>query len=109
MDHLNITERKGDGYALLEVIGTVNSYTYTDFQQRVYSLIKTTNLVLDMSRVSNLSSSGLGVLMSAVEDGQESGHKLYIMSPSEIVRLAIESTGFSELFPIIRSANEVLL
>ncbi len=108
MDHLSITERKSDGYVLLEIIGTVNSYTYTDFQQKVYGLIKTTNLVLDMSRVSNLSSSGLGVLMSAVEDGQETGHKLYIMTPSEIVRMAIESTGFQELFPIIRSATEVM-
>jgi anti-anti-sigma factor len=108
MDHLNITERKGDGFALLEVLGTVNSYTYTEFQQKVYVLIKTTNLVLDMSRVSNLSSSGLGVLMSAVEDGQESGHKLYVMNPSEIVRMAIDSTGFAEMFPIIRSTNEVM-
>lgn len=107
MDHLNITERRGDAHVLLEIIGTVNSYTYTDFQQRVYSLIRETNLVLDMSRVSSLSSSGLGVLMSAVEEGQELGHKVYIMNPSEIVRMAIESTGFPDLFPIIRSVNEV--
>lgn len=108
MDHLNITERKGDGYMLLEVMGTVNSYTYSDFQQRVQKIVAATNLVLDMSRVSNLSSSGLGVLMSAVEDGQEHGHKLYILNPSDIVRLAIESTGFAEMFPVIRSINEVM-
>ncbi len=108
MDNLNITERKGDGYVLLEVMGTVNSYTYTDFQQKVYSLIKATNVILDMSRVTNLSSSGLGVLMSAVEDGEQTDHKLYIMSPSEIVRLAIESTGFQDAFPIIRTVGEVM-
>lgn len=108
MDHLNITERKGDGYVLLEVVGAINSYTYTDFQQRLSNIMKTTHLVLDLGRVSNLSSSGLGVLMAAVEDGEETGHKLYLMNPSEIVRLAIESTGFSQLFPIIRSPAEVL-
>lgn len=108
MDHLSISERKGDGYVLLEIVGIVNSYTYTDFQNRVYSLIRATNVVLDLSRVSNLSSSGLGVLMTAVEDGQETGHKLYIMGPSEIVRMAIESTGFAQLFPIIRSVSEVM-
>ncbi len=108
MDHLNITEKKGDNYILLEIVGTVNSYTYTEFQQKVYSIIKTTNLILDMGRVTNLSSSGLGVLMSAVEDGEEAGTKLYIMSPSDIVRLAIESTGFQHLFPVIRSVGEVM-
>ncbi|HOJ99102.1 MAG TPA: anti-sigma factor antagonist [Termitinemataceae bacterium] len=107
MDHLNISERLGDNYVLLEIMGTINSYTYSDFQQRVYTLIDQTNLVLDMSRVSSLSSSGLGVLMSAIEIGQERGHKLYILNPSEIVRLAIESTGFPELFQIIRSIHEV--
>ncbi|MCX7655799.1 anti-sigma factor antagonist [Treponema sp. J25] len=107
MDHLNISERPGDNYVLLEIMGTINSYTYSDFQQRVYTLIDQTNLVLDMSRVSSLSSSGLGVLMSAIEIGQERGHKLYILNPSEIVRLAIESTGFPELFQIIRSIHEV--
>jgi anti-anti-sigma factor len=108
VEHLNITERKGDTYVLLEVMGSVNSYTYTEFQQRVYSLIRMTNLILDMARVTNLSSSGLGVLMSAVEDGEDCGHKLYIMNPSEIVRLAVESTGFSDMFPVIHSVNEVM-
>lgn len=108
MDHLNITERKGDGYVLLEVMGTINSYTYLDFQQRVYNLIKTTNLVLDLRRVTNLSSTGLGVLMTAVEDGQETAHRLYLLNPSEIVLMAIDSTGFAEFFPIIRSVSELM-
>lgn len=108
MESISIVEKNGPNYALLEVAGTVNSYTYTEFQEKVYSLIKETNLVLDLSRVVNLSSSGLGVLMAAVDDGEEGGHKLYVMNPSEIVRLAIESTGFSEMFPVIYSLTEVI-
>lgn len=108
MDHLNITERKGETYVRLEISGTVNSYTYNEFQQRIFGLVKSSDVVLDMSRVTNLSSSGLGVLMAAVEDGQESGHRLYLLNPSEIVRLAIESTGFSELFTIIHGISEIL-
>jgi len=108
MESITIVEKAGPNYALLEVSGTVNSYTYTEFQQKVYSLIKETNLVLDLSRVVNLSSSGLGVLMAAVDDGEDEGHKLYVMNPSEIVRLAIESTGFEDMFPVIYSLTEVV-
>jgi anti-anti-sigma factor len=108
MENITIVEKTGSNYALLEVAGTINSYTYTEFQNKVYSLIKETNLVLDLSRVSNLSSSGLGVLMAALDDGETVGKKLYIMKPSEVVRLAIESTGFSELFTVIYSLTEVL-
>jgi anti-anti-sigma factor len=107
MDHLNISERTSENYYILELIGTVNSYTYRDFQQRVYSRIEKTNVVLDMSRVSRLSSSGLGILMAVIDMGQERSHRLYILNPSEIVRLAIESTGFPELFQIIQSIHEV--
>lgn len=108
MENISIIEKTGSNYALLEVSGTINSYTYTEFQAKVYSLIKVTNLVLDLSRVTNLSSSGLGVLMSALDDGEEAGFKLYVMKPSEVVRLAIESTGFSEMFTVIYALTEVV-
>lgn len=108
MENIAIVEKSGSNYALLEVSGTINSYTYTEFQNKVYALIKQTNLVLDLSRVTNLSSSGLGVLMAALDDGEEAGNKLYIMKPSEVVRLAIDSTGFSEMFSVIYSLTEVL-
>lgn len=108
MENISIAEKSGSNYTLLEIAGTINSYTYTEFQVKVYSLIKKGNLVLDLSRVTNLSSSGLGVLMAALDDGEENGNRLYIMKPSEIVRLAIESTGFSELFTVIHSLTEVV-
>ncbi len=108
MENISIVEKSGSNYSLLEVAGTINSYTYTEFQNKVYSLILRTNLVLDLSRVSNLSSSGLGVLMAALDDGEAQGNKLYIMKPSEVVRLAIESTGFSEMFTVIYSLTEVV-
>ncbi len=108
MENISIVEKTGSNYVLLEVAGTINSYTYTEFQNKVYGLIQQTNLVLDLSRVTNLSSSGLGVLMAALDDGEEKGNKLYVMKPSEVVRLAIESTGFSEMFTVIYSLTEVV-
>lgn len=108
MENISILEKSGPNYSLLEIAGTVNSYTYTEFQKKVYALINETNLVLDLSRVTNLSSSGLGVLMAAVDDGEDAGNKLFIMNPSEVVRLAIQSTGFAELFPVITSLTEVV-
>jgi anti-sigma B factor antagonist len=107
MENLSITERRGDNYILLSVQGTINSYTFNDFQQKVSGLITRTNICIDMSKVSNISSSGLGVLMTAQEDAEETKHKLYILNPSELVRGAIESTGFKELFNLIHSLSEI--
>lgn len=108
MEQIKIVEKRGPNYALLEVSGTINSYTCTEFQIKVYELIKEINLVLDLSQVTNISSSGLGVLMAAINDGKDFENVLYVMKPSEIVRMAIESTGFSDLFSIIHSLTEVV-
>ena len=107
MDNLTITEKMNDSFVLLTVSGSINSYTYHEFETKIYNLIKEYSIVLDVARVTNLSSSGLGILMAASEDGADAGHKIYILNPSEIVKLAIASTGFSEVFPIIHSLDEV--
>ena len=107
MDNLTIAEKLNDNYVLLTVAGSINSYTYHEFEKKVYGHIREHSVVLDVSRVTNLSSSGLGILMAASEDGADSGHKIYILNPSEVVKLAIASTGFSEVFPIIPSLDEV--
>lgn len=108
MEQIVIKEKRGANYVLLEVSGVLNSYTYLDFQSKVFSVVKDTNLVVDMSEITNLSSSGLGVLLAAYDDADEAGNKIYIMHPSQIAQKAIESTGFADCFPIIFSLTEVL-
>lgn len=108
MENLLITETKKDNCLLLTIQGTLNSYTYGEFEEKIYAAIKEDNVALDLSSVTNMSSSGLGVLMSAHDDGEEAGHSIYILNPSEIVKLAIDSTGFSDMFKIIRSTDEIV-
>ncbi|WP_245522160.1 STAS domain-containing protein [Treponema paraluiscuniculi] len=54
-----------------------------------------------------MSSSGLGVLISAYDEGLKYQRRLCILNPSESVRRAIELTGFSEMFTVIRSLDEL--
>ena len=108
MEQIVIKEKKGANYVLLEVSGVLNSYTYLDFQTMVFSIVKETNLVIDMEKITNLSSSGLGVLLAAYDDAEEAGNKIYIMHPSTIAQKAIQSTGFADCFPVIYSLTEVL-
>ncbi len=106
MDQLNISEKVTDRGAILVVEGPVNSYTFTEFQTKVYAWSKKTDLVIDMSAVTSLSSAGLGVLMAAIDDAADAGRKLWILKPSEIVRMAIESTGFADSFAMIGALRE---
>lgn len=108
MDTMRINEKRGANYMLLELSGVINSYTYAEFKMKSYSYIKETNLVLDMSEVTDIDSSGLGVIMGTFNDGEDTGFKLYLMRPSSAAYKALDSTGFTDMFNIIHSVTEVL-
>jgi len=107
MENLIITESKVSGCLLLAIEGTVNLYTSGDFEKKVYSAIKDNDVILDLSKVGTLSSSGIGVLMTAHNESEENGHKMYILNPAKDVKMALDSTGFSDVFRMIHSIDEI--
>lgn len=108
MDTMRINEKRGANYMLLELSGVINSFTYVEFKTKAYSYIRENNLVLDLSEVTDMDSSGLGVIMGAFNDGEETGYTLYLMRPSSAAYKALDSTGFTDMFNIIHSVTEVL-
>ena len=81
---------------------------FRSFQAKLYSLVRDTNVVVDMSLVTNIDSSGLGVILAAFNEAEDSGYRLYIMRPSIEARKALDSTGFTDTFSLIQSVTEVL-
>ena len=59
-----------------------------------------------MSKVTTLSSAGIGVLMAALDEAEAAGHRLAICKPSGIVSMAFESTGFGDRFPVVASIKD---
>lgn len=107
MDQLTLNEKMGANYVLLELFGSINAYTITEFQDKVYNYIKDANVVLDLSNVFSIDSAGLGVIMAGFNDGVKFGTKLFLMNPSEGAKKAIDKTGFSDTFNFIHSVTEV--
>lgn len=107
MENLIINESEVSGCLLLTMEGIVNLYTSGDFEKKVFSAIKDHDAVLDLSKVTGISSSGVGILMSAHNETEENGHKLYILNPAKDVKMALDSTGFSDVFNIIHSIEEI--
>jgi anti-sigma B factor antagonist len=58
------------------------------------------SVVLDLSGVSFLGSSGLAVLVEARDQAERSRHQLRLVRPSRVVSRALEATGLLELFDI---------
>ena len=54
MEQLKIQEKKGANYNLLELFGVLDSYNFTELQQKAFVLIKENNLVLDLSNLTSM-------------------------------------------------------
>jgi anti-sigma B factor antagonist len=107
MTQLDITVHNEHHRLLLVASGPINSYTFTDFQEKVYKAIAQTDTAVDMERVTALSSAGIGVIMTAMEDAETTGHGFAIVNPSEVVKIALDSTGFGDRFPVVKTLKQV--
>ncbi len=107
MEQLKITEREGANYKFYELRGGLSAYTLGDFENKLYETVVKKNVVLDMSNLVELDSSGLGLLMAAFNDCADAGYKLYFMSMSNEAERTIAGSGFKSLFHMISSVTEV--
>jgi anti-sigma B factor antagonist len=66
-------------------------------------------VILDLSEVSFLGSSGLAVLVEARDHAQQGGHhQLRLVCSSRIVLRALEATGLRDLFDIVEDLPAAL-
>ncbi|MCQ2592361.1 MAG: STAS domain-containing protein [Treponema sp.] len=107
MEQLTLVEKDGANYHLYELEGALNAYTIGEFQDILYAAVLKKNIVLDLSKIVEIDGSGIGLLMAAFNDSEDSNHKMYLMSMSNESEKAIASTGFKSVFHIINSVTEV--
>ena len=106
-DAPNATKSKSDTFLLYTLEEKIDDDNYRELQRRLRSSAYSTTVVIDLSKVSSLTSAGLGALISLIEYAQEAKRRLYLMNPSATVLILINSTGFSEFFPIIKDLSEI--
>lgn len=105
MIRLDIALREDRRRLLLTASGPINNRSYAEFQEKLYKAIRRGDCVVDMEGVTGLSSAGIGVLIAAMEEAAATGHGFAILNPSEAVRVALDSTGFGDRFPILVSLS----
>ncbi len=107
MDQLTLSEKFGSNYVLLELSGAVNSYTIAELKQKLMMYIEDAYVVLDLSNVTVLDSSGMGLFMGAFNSSVRMGTKLFFMNPSDAAKRVIDATGFSDTFHFLHSVTEI--
>jgi anti-sigma B factor antagonist len=95
-------ERSTNGVAVVILAGEVDLYTAPQFREVLLQTIDdgAVRVVIDLTDVSFIDSTALGVLVSAGKRLQQSAGRLAIGCPDEKIRRILEITGLDTVFAV---------
>lgn len=96
------------GTVLLDVQGEVDTLTAPPLEQALHDLLArpgAERLVVDLSGVTFLASSGLAVLIRAAHRAADGGLRLRLVTASRAVRRPLQITGSEQLFDMYEDVS----
>lgn len=105
------TSRKASATAcLMSVEGEVDVYTSPQVKQELVALAESgvTHVILNLSQVEYLDSTGLGVLISGLKRLRENGGNLALVGPGMRILRIFEITGLDRIFDIYPTEQDAL-
>lgn len=106
-----VMEEKAQTYTFFKIIGAMNSQNTHEVRRKFLDAATKNHVLLDLSEVELIVSTGIGLLFEMSEQLSRSGKKLALIQPSARVQQVISMTGFTEMFSYAQSriAAEKLL
>ncbi len=106
---LRLRSRKAESATVVEVGGEVELHSAGQLRDELVRAGASDNpcVVVDLSRVTFIDSTGLGVLVGAFKSVRERG-ALSLVCPQRSVRRVLEITGLTQVFPIFDTLEEAV-
>ncbi len=107
---LQINVRKHEEIPVIELSGEVDAYTSARFREIMLDIIDSdgANLVINMTDVEYIDSSGLGALVGGLKRVSERDGKIVIVCDKPQVKKVFEITGLEKVFPIYDSVEDAV-
>lgn len=105
---LNVTER--DKWSVLAVTGEVDVATAPRLREQLIELVNqgSTRIVVDLTGVDFLDSTGLGVLVGALKRVRTQDGELVLVCNEPRVLKVFEITGLTKVFNLVASVDEAV-
>lgn len=99
---LDYEVRKVSGYPVLAVAGEIDIYTAPLFKQAVVNLVSegNTDVIIDLSGVTFMDSSGFGTLLGATKRLRPLGGGLHLASPNSTIQRMLRLTRLDSIMKI---------
>jgi anti-sigma B factor antagonist len=99
-----------DDLSIIKLEGYLDAHTAPQFEQTIQTEMEAGRLriIVDCEKLTYISSAGLGVFMSFIEEIRELGGDIKICGLTPKVRSVFEILGFTELFDICETQTEAV-
>ncbi len=107
---LDVTVRKVDSTAVVAVAGEIDVYTSPLLQERLVEVLRDgfPSIVLDLSAVTFLDSTGLGVLITGLKRCRSAEGDLVLVTAQPNVLKVLEITGLNDVFQVHDSVDDAI-
>ncbi|BCW99454.1 MAG: STAS domain-containing protein [Armatimonadota bacterium] len=104
------TEKRGDNIAVVSLSGEVDVYSSPRVRSAMLEQLDggSKYLVMDLSKVDYLDSSGLGILVAGLKRSRENGGEVFLVNPKPRIQHVLEVTGLHNVFTILKSVDEAV-
>lgn len=106
----NLSRSEQEGVVVLGLEGYLDAHTAPQFERAIESEFSAghSRLIADCARLDYISSAGLGVFMSFIEDIRAAGGDIKLCAIVPKVYQVFDVLGFPELFDIVESVPAAL-
>ena len=107
---MEITEERRGDISILGIIGRLDSSSSKDLEEKMLSLIASSQgkLVIDLSQLDYVSSAGLRVFLLAAKRMDGAKGKMILCSLKDTVKQVFDIAGFSSLLTLAASTEEAI-
>lgn len=100
--NLVVETNEAGPWTVLALEGEIDLYTAPKLKEQISTLVgrERAQIVVDLSRVNFLDSTGLGVLIGGLKRAREKGGELALAGPSDPVRKVLSITGLDKVFSL---------
>lgn len=97
------------GCAVLSAAGEIDLYTAPALRDALVAAAESSSrIVIDLSRVTFLDSTGLGVMLGALGRARSVQRSVALVGPTSMVRRVLEITRLNQVFPTYGELDEAL-
>ncbi len=104
---LGMNTGKTSAHKLIALEGEIDLHRSPDVKRELQAAMagKPSKLMVDLSKVTYIDSSGLAALLEGMQGVEFYGGKFYLVSVQEIVRAIFETSKLNEVFRIVPSVD----